>query len=170
MSDLVVLAFNTEDGATRMIGEVQSLQKQNLLKLEDAATVVRRQDGKAKVKQANNLVGAGAFGGAFWGMLIGLLFFMPWLGMAVGAITGALAGRSTDIGIDDDFIKSVSGTIKPGNSALFLMISEITPDRVMDELRGYPGVTVLRTSLSHEAEGKLRDAFATPDREEQTVR
>ena len=28
-----------------------------------------------KVKQAVNLVGAGALGGAFWGMLIGLLFF-----------------------------------------------------------------------------------------------
>ena len=162
MSDLVVLAFNTEDGAARMITNVERLQKMSLLKLDDAATVVRHQDGKAKVNQMNNLVGAGALGGAFWGMLIGLLFFAPWLGLAVGAISGALTGKFTDIGVDDNFIKSVSGAIPPGSSALFLMIRESTPDRVMEELRGTPGVTVLQTSLSREKEEKLREAFGAP--------
>ena len=128
--------------------------------------MVRHQDGKVKVKQSTSLVGAGAFGGAFWGMLIGLLFFMPWLGLAVGAISGALSGKFADIGIDDEFIKSVGSTIQPGTSALFLMVRQSTPDRVLDEVRGYKGVTVLRTSLSNEAEQKLRDAFATPSREE----
>jgi uncharacterized membrane protein len=170
MSDLVVLAFNTEDGASRMSADIDRMQKMSLLSLEDAATVVRGRDGKPKVKQATSLVGAGAFGGAFWGTLIGLLFFMPWLGLAVGAITGALAGKYTDIGIDDEFIKSVSNKIEPGTSALFLMVREATPDRVLEELRGYEGVTVLRTSLSREAEQKLRDAFAAPAREEQAVR
>jgi uncharacterized membrane protein len=56
------------------------MQRQNLITLHDAAVVVRSQDGKVKVRQAVNLVGAGALGGAFWGMLIGLLFLAPWLG------------------------------------------------------------------------------------------
>jgi uncharacterized membrane protein len=166
MSNLVVLAFNTEDGATRMLSEVDRLQKMNLLTLEDAATVVRKADGKVKVKQAHSLVGAGAFGGAFWGMLIGLLFFAPWLGLAVGAITGALAGKYSDIGIDDGFIKSVTTQLQPGTSAIFLMVISATTDRVLEDIRGWQGVTVLQTSLSHEAEQKLRDAFATPTREE----
>ena len=68
-----------------------ALQKQHLISLEDASVVVRRQDGKVKVKQAVSLVGAGALGGAFWGMLIGILFWMPWLGLALCAASGALA-------------------------------------------------------------------------------
>jgi len=78
MSDLIVLAFNSEDGALQLRDKLLSLQKQMLIQLEDAAVVVRRQDGKVKVKQLHSLVGAGALGGAFWGMLIGLIFWMPW--------------------------------------------------------------------------------------------
>jgi uncharacterized membrane protein len=149
-----------------MHAQIARLQKMQLLTLDDAATLVRHQDGKVKVTQANNLVGAGAFGGAFWGMLIGLLFFAPWLGLAVGAITGALSAKFADIGIDDSFIKSVGETVTPGTSALFLMVRESTPDRVLEELRGNPHVRVLQTSLSREAEEKLREALATPRREE----
>ncbi len=128
---------------------------------------MRSPDGKPKVEQARSLVGAGAFGGAFWGMLIGLLFFMPWLGLAVGAVTGALAGKFSDIGIDDKFIKEVGEAIKPGTSALFLMVREARGDRIYEELQGtQQGVTVLRTSLSKESEEKLREALATPTREE----
>jgi uncharacterized membrane protein len=170
MSDLVVLAFDTREGASRMSAEIERMQKMQLLKLDDAAIVTRELDGKAQVKQSNNLVGAGAFGGAFWGMLIGLLFWMPWLGLAVGAVSGALAGKFSDIGVDDKFIKSVGDTIQPGTSALFLMVREATPDRVLEEIRGWPGVTVLQTSLSRDAEAKLREAFATQQREEATAR
>lgn len=166
MSDLVVLAFKDPDGAARFSGEVQKMQKMQILKLEDAAIVTRDAGGKAKVKQANSLVGAGAFGGAFWGMLIGLLFLMPWLGLAMGAISGALAGKFSDIGIDDEFIKTVGTEIPPGSSAIFLMIAGATPDKVLEELRGHKGVKVLKTSLSNEAEQRLRDALATPSREE----
>jgi uncharacterized membrane protein len=166
MSDLIVLDFNSEGGAARMHAEIDRMQKMQLLTLDDAATVIRHQDGKVKVTQANNLVGAGAFGGAFWGMLIGLLFWMPWLGLAIGAISGALSAKFADIGIDDKFIKSVSEQVQPGHSALFLMVREATPDRVLEQLRGYPGVTVIQTSLSRDAEEKLREAFATPARQE----
>jgi uncharacterized membrane protein len=170
MSNLVVLAFPDQTGATKFSAEIQRMQKMNILKLEDAAIVTRQPDGKTKVKQAQNLVGAGAFGGAFWGMLIGLLFLMPWLGMAVGAISGAMAGKFSDIGIDDDFIKTVGKQIEPGTSALFLMVVSSTPDRVLDELRGHTNVKVISTSLSKEAEERLREAFATPSREESLER
>ena len=166
MSALVVLAFDTEDGAASKTSDIDRMQKMQILSLEDAAIVVRSSDGKAKDKQSTNLLGIGAWVGAFWGMLIGLLFLAPWLGMAVGAISGALMGRFKDIGIDDNFIKSVGETITPGTSALFLMIRDHTPDRVLEEVRGWQGVTVLQTSLSREAEEHLREAFATESREE----
>jgi uncharacterized membrane protein len=166
MSDLVVLAFKDQGGAARFSSEVEKMQKMQILKLEDAAVVTRDAGGKTKVKQANSLVGAGAFGGAFWGMLIGLLFWMPWLGLAMGAISGALAGKFSDIGIDDEFIKTVGNEIPPNSSAIFLMVAGSTPDKVLEELQGHQDITVLKTSLSKEAEQKLRDALATPEREE----
>ena len=162
MSELVVFALDTETGAQEMADTVKGLQKKNLITLEDAAVVVRRQDGKVKVKQANDLVGAGALGGAFWGMLIGMLFWMPWLGMAIGAVSGAIGGKLSDIGIDDGFIKEVSNSIDPGNSALFLLVRDVTPDKVLDELTEFDA-QVLRTSLSKEDEAKLRAAFGAEE-------
>jgi uncharacterized membrane protein len=158
MSDLYALAFKTETGATEMLDTIKSLQKQQLITVSDAATVVRKPDGKPKVKQAVSLVGAGALGGAFWGMLIGLLFFAPWLGLAVGALTGALSGKLSDYGIDDNFIKEVSEKVEPGGSALFLMVEKVTADKVLEALSDFD-VEVLQTSLSKEDEQKLKDAF-----------
>lgn len=158
MSELVVFAFEDESGAGKMQEGIKDLQKQNLIELEDAAIVIRREDGKVKVKQAVSLVGAGALGGAFWGMLIGLLFWAPWLGLVVGAVSGAVAGGLSDVGIDDEFIKEVGGTIEPGHSALFLLVRDVTPDKAIEALKKYDA-TVLRTSLSKEDEERLKDAF-----------
>jgi uncharacterized membrane protein len=110
------------------------------------------------VKQAVSLVGAGALGGAFWGMLIGLLFWMPWLGLAMGALSGAVGGALSDHGIDDGFIKEVGNTIGRGNSALFLLIREATPDKLVDELKQFNG-KIMQTSLSKEDEARLKEAF-----------
>jgi uncharacterized membrane protein len=162
MSDLIVLAFDSEDGAVQVRDKLVAMQKQHIISLADAAVVVRRQDGKVKVKQATSLVGAGALGGAFWGMLIGLIFWMPWLGMAAGAIGGAIGGKFTDIGVDDKFIKEVGNTIEPGHSALFLLVVSVTADKVEEQLQGTKA-TVLQTSLSKEQEAKLRDMFGADD-------
>ena len=162
MNELIVLAFDTEDGALNVRDKLNDLQKQGLITLSDAAVVVRKGDGKPKVKQAQSLVGAGALGGSFWGLLIGLIFFAPILGMAVGAVTGALSGRFADIGVDDEFIEEVGDTIEPGHSALFLLVVEAQTDRVIDEIESY-NPTVLRTNLSAEDEESLREAFAADD-------
>ena len=162
MSELFVFAFDNPTGAEEMRDALVEMQKQRIITLEDAAVVVRKEDGKPKVKQAVSLVGAGAWGGAFWGMLIGLLFWAPWLGLAIGAISGAVSGKFTDIGVDDKFIKEVGETIEPGHSALFLLVREMTPDKVLEGLEGFKP-TVLQTSLSTEDEAKLRSAFGADE-------
>ena len=158
MSDLVVVAFDNETDAEKLQAEMKRLQKEHLITLEDAAVVVRKADGKVKIKQSTSLVGAGALGGAFWGLLIGLVLRVMWWGLAVGTVLGAIRGKFKDIGVDDKFIKEVGETIQPGHSAIFLLIRESTPDRLIDELKGYKG-TVLKTSLSKDDETKLRAAF-----------
>jgi uncharacterized membrane protein len=159
---MVVLTFKDETSAEQMRDKLVGLQKLELIKLSDAAVVVRQQDGKVKVKQAVSLVGAGALGGAFWGMLIGLLFWAPWLGLAIGAVAGAAGGALSDYGIDDKFIKEVGSKIEPGHSALFLLVERWTEDKVMDEIKGFDA-EVLQTSLSKDDEAKLRAAFGAEE-------
>jgi uncharacterized membrane protein len=164
MSSLVVLRFGDMDGAEAMRDRMYDLQKRELVKIEDAAVVVRNEKGRAKVKQAHSLVGAGALGGAFWGMLIGLLFFAPWLGLLAGAAGGALSGKLGDIGIDDDFIKEVRDAIEPGNSALFLLAREGNTDRIKEELSDFEyDFEIMDTNLSPEDDERLRETFAAEE-------
>ena len=164
MATMVVLTFKDETSAEQMRDKLASLQKLQLISLSDAAVVVRRQDGKVKVKQAVSLVGAGALGGAFWGMLIGLLFFAPWLGLAIGAASGALGGALSDYGVDDKFIKEVGESIEPGQSALFLMVHTENLAKLSDQFAEF-NPTVLQTTLSAEAEAHLREVFGTEENE-----
>ena len=162
MSNLIVIAFDNEHDAERVRDELGNMQKQELIKLDDAAVVIRKMDGKVKVKQATSLVGAGALGGAFWGMLIGLLFLAPWLGLAIGAAAGGISGKLIDTGVDDKFIKEVGNSISPGNSAIFLLVRKAVADKVIPQLARYKG-RILQTSLSMEQEQKLRGAFSAEE-------
>lgn len=165
-SELIVLAFKNETDALSMRDTLIRMQKMQLITLQDAAVVIRRQDGKTETKQVTSLTGAGALGGAFWGMLIGLLFWMPWLGLAIGAISGAVAGKFSDIGVDDKFIKEVGSKIEPGHSALFLLVRDAVMDKLAPELEKYDA-EVIQTSLSNEAEANLRAMFGSDKSEEE---
>jgi uncharacterized membrane protein len=158
MSNLIVVAFDDESTAFRVRDKLGQLQAQYLIKLDDLAVAVRHQDGEVKIKQATNLVGSGALGGAFWGMLIGLIFFIPFFGLAIGAATGAIAGKFSDYGIDDKFIKAIADGVQPGQSAIFALVREATPDKVLDALGEFQG-RVIQTSLTSEQEQRLKEAF-----------
>jgi uncharacterized membrane protein len=159
MATLTVWKFHTPDGAERATETLAELQKQDLIKVHDAA-VVSWPDGKKKPKtrQLANLAGAGALGGAFWGLLFGLLFFVPLLGMAVGAAMGALSGSLTDVGINDEFIATVRSKVTPGTSALFVMTSDAVLDKVHAAFEGQD-MELIQTNLSGDEESKLREAF-----------
>ena len=157
MSDLIVVGFKDEFKADEVMSELRRLQSEYLLDLEDAAVVVRNQEGKVKIKQAQELVAAGAVSGSYWGVLLSVLFFNPIFAL-VGAAAGALSGALTDIGIDDNFMRDLGSTIEPGTSAIFVLIRKSTPDRVLADLSKFEG-KVLRTSLSKEDEAKLQAAL-----------
>jgi len=159
MATLTVWKFDTATGAGEALARLESLQKQQLVEIQDAAIVEWPQGKKKpKTRQAVSLAGAGALSGAFWGMLFGLLFFIPLFGMAVGAAMGALTGHFSDYGIDDDFIKSVRDQVTEGTSALFLLTGNVTLDKVEEELKGQIG-TLIKSNLTNEQEAKLNEAF-----------
>ncbi|MBV9598941.1 MAG: DUF1269 domain-containing protein [Chloroflexi bacterium] len=126
--------------------------------MADWARVSRHEDGRVDIRQAHNTTGAGLTGGALWGALFGLIFLMPLAGMVIGGAIGALTGALSDYGINDRFIKDLGQQITPGHSALFLYVVKATPDKVIERLREYQP-TLIRTTLSEDAEAKLRAAM-----------
>ena len=161
-STLVVLKFETPEGADQGLALAQELQKQQLLQLLDAATVTwPKGKSKPKTRHLGDLTCAGAWDGAFWGMLFGLLFFVPFLGAAFGAAVGALSGHFADYGIGKDFLEKVRAKVTEGSSALFLLLGQVTTDRVVEAFRAAPKFEVIASNLSHEQEEKLKAAFAS---------
>lgn len=159
MASLTVWKFDTPDGARQAFDKVMSLEKQELIDVEDAATVSWKPGKKKpKTKQMQSLTGAGALSGAFWGMLFGLLFFIPMFGMAVGAAMGALVGHFSDYGIDDNFIKEVRSKVTEGTSALFLLSGQTTVDKVAEAFKGTK-MELIQSNLSQAEEAKLREDF-----------
>ena len=161
MATLTAYKFDTPEGAGKMLALVQDLAKQQLIEIQDAATVTWPEGKKKpKTKDLGDLTGAGALGGAFWGMLFGLLFFVPFFGMAVGAAVGALAGHYSDYGIDKDFMDSVSAQVTEGTSALFLLTGKVVEDKVTKAVKD-SGLEfeIISTNLSDEQESKLKEDF-----------
>jgi uncharacterized membrane protein len=65
--------------------------------------------------------------------------------------------RKADHGVDDDFMKRLGTELQPGKAALVLLVSKVSPDKILPEVK-IPG-TVIQTSLSSEGEAALQDAL-----------
>src|SRR5690349_3141997 len=151
MTHLVVLGLDSREDAEKVIQLTEELAKQALLQREDAAIAYKDEKGKVRIQQTMSLTGAAAASGALWGTLIGLIFLNPIAGLAVGAASGAMAGKLTDVGINDQMIKEVGQQLQEGKAAVFLLARSATVDRVVDALKPY-GPTVIQTNLSKERE------------------
>jgi uncharacterized membrane protein len=158
MSDLIAIGYPDETTALAAADEAQRLASDLIIQPDAIAAIVRDSDGKFHTHTSQHHVGGGATWGMFWGMLFGLLFFVPFLGMAVGAGLGALMGKVTKSGVDRAFQDQVRDLLKPGTSALFMMVEKVTPDKAVEALSKFGG-TVLKTSLSKEGEADLQDAL-----------
>jgi uncharacterized membrane protein len=161
MSTLVAVAYPDAQTAEQVRAELVQATKEHLIELEDAVVVEHRHDGKIKLHQAMSTSGAGAAGGAMWGGLIGLLFLAPLFGMAVGAASGALAGKVSDVGVNDQFMKQLAGNVPPGGAALVVLGRSNAREKVVERVRPYGG-EIIQTSLDPEEEEHLRAALGEP--------
>jgi uncharacterized membrane protein len=165
MATLVAIGYPDEATAEQARETVQRLESELIIQADQVAAVSRDAEGKYHVHTTHGgaSAGAGAMWGGFWGMLFGLLFFIPFAGLALGAGMGALMGHFGEKGIDKAFQDQVRDYVKPGTSALFMVIEKATPDKAIAALQQYGG-TVIRTSLSEEDTKKLQDALQPPER------
>jgi uncharacterized membrane protein len=166
MSDLIAVTYPDINQASAVLDTLKRLMREHVIDLSDAVYVTKDADGEVDLHQMINLPALGAASGgargALWGTLIGLLFLQPLagaaIGAAVGAGTGAITGKLSDYGIEDNFVRELSTQMKPNSSAIFVLVRSVTPDKVLPEVSKFGG-TVLRTSLSDDAERRLQAAL-----------
>jgi uncharacterized membrane protein len=164
MATLVAIGYPDMGTAEDARQTVQRLESELIIQADQVAAIVRDQDGKYHVTTTHGgaSTGGGAAWGGFWGLLFGLLFFVPFFGLAFGAGMGALFGHMGEKGIDKAFQQQVRDYVKPGTSALFMVIEQATPDKAVAALEQYGG-TVIKTSLSDEDTKRLQDALTPPE-------
>jgi uncharacterized membrane protein len=156
MADLIAIGYDDETTAVEAMRTAEDLAADLIIQPDQIAAIVRHKDGKFQVITNHHEVGSGAAWGGFWGLLFGLLFFVPVLGFAVGAGVGAMMGKLAKAGIDKEFEQQVRDMLKPGTSALFLIVEKVTPDKATAALSQHGG-TVLKSSLSRETEELLQE-------------
>jgi len=110
-----------------------------------------------------NLAAVGAVGGGFWGMFVGLLFMNPLLGAAIGAGAGAVSASYSDAGINDDFMRELGQSLKPGTAAVFVLVRKIAAEKLVERLGAFRARgRVMQTSLNKADEASLRALLDKP--------
>ncbi|MBO0801075.1 MAG: DUF1269 domain-containing protein [Blastocatellia bacterium] len=140
MNKLIVVVFNNESKAYEGTKALRELHAEGNITFYAGAVIAKDSNGKVSVKQAVDQGPIGTVLGFATGGLIGLLGGP--VGMAVGATAGTLSGSMYDmlqIGVDEDFVKEVSGYLTPGKTAVVAEIDEewVTPlDTRMEAIGG----------------------------------
>lgn len=153
---LVVVAFDNEKEAFAMRDALTKVQRARHLDAVEMVVVVRDEHGKVTLHQQDSLALIGATYGSFAGLLASLVYLNPavvLLGLGVGALSGSLG----DLGISDEFMRQLGGTLSDGTSALFVLVRSSNPDEIIAGLQPFAGrCRVMQAPLKPENEVRLR--------------
>jgi uncharacterized membrane protein len=148
MDRMLVVVFDNEAHAYEGKRALIQLDSDASISLYGYAVVTKNDDGRAMVKQGDDIGPVGTLVGTTIGSLIGVLFGP--VGLAVGASAGLASGVSADLynsGVGDDFIEDVSKQLSPGKAALIAEIEENWTTPVSTRMEAIGG-TIFRRALS----------------------
>jgi uncharacterized membrane protein len=158
MSNILVITFPDETQGLSVLTSLKSLKQQNLLGLDDAAVIVKNQEGKVEIKNmVESGVKIGALSGGFLGLALGTILF-PVAGIALGALAGGLIGKTFETGVDKKFINEVKESLTPGSSAILFIVKHENTGVLIAALEPYNG-TIYQTSFDSEVEAEIRKAL-----------
>jgi len=156
---LIVAAFQDEDGAERALNELKAAKKDNLIKIENAAVIRKDMKGKlhiketAERKEAGKGVGVGLVVGALLGAFTGGATLVLAAG---GAVVGGLATKLHDSGFDDKRLETMGRSLKPGTSAIVALIEHKWVGELAQEL-SEAGADVLTQAISDDIATQLEE-------------
>jgi uncharacterized membrane protein len=159
MNTLTVWCFATPEAADAALPLMVIAVEDGRASVDDSA-LVSWPPGlrKPSARTLGGLAGPGRLWGGFWGLLLGLIFLTPLAGPTFGAAAGALAGSLSDFGVEDHFVRDVRATVTPGTSAVFVVSTATSAERLAGALDALE-IQTLSSRLSPEQEQRLREAL-----------
>jgi uncharacterized membrane protein len=165
MSEIIVIGYPDPATAEAARDEMFGISPEDRLpfsQMSEAVVATRDEMGRIKLSHLIHLWPLKTGAGLLWGLLVGGIFLHPIFGLVGGAAAGLLAGGLADCGLDDEFVKAVSGLLQPGKAALILRheYSESSEFyRQILEVAAARGGEILRTNLAPAADRELRRAI-----------
>jgi uncharacterized membrane protein len=155
---LIVAAFNDEDAANEALKALKEAKKEKLIAIKDAAVLYRDDKDKLHIKEQGDLTGGqGALFGGALGLTLGILAGPgALLAGAAGAAIGGLAAKLIDSGFDNDRLKAIGESLKPGTSAIVALVEHTWVDELEKQMQE-AGADVFTASISDEITKQLAD-------------
>jgi|SRR5215471_6973514 len=153
----IVAAFPDEQGASNALSQLKAVDK-DLLKVSEAAVLVRDMDGKLEIKESHH-VGKGAVLGGVAGAVVGLITGPVGWVAAGGAAVGALAARLRDSGFPDARLREIGDALTPGTSALVAIVEHRWVAQVEERLRA-EGARIATEAIQADIADQLEEAKA----------
>ena len=153
---LIVAAFQDEDGAKNALKELKAAKKEHLIKIDNAAIIRKDEKGKVHIKETKDMGGGkGAVIGGVVGAAIGILTGGAGLVLAGGgALIGGLAAKLRDSGFKDERLKKVGEGLTPGSSAIVAVIEHKWVPELEKEMQE-AGADVLTEAISADIAAQL---------------
>ena len=155
--ELVARVFDNTEKAAEALEFVEDLQRRRVIKVLNAAVLVREEDGTTTMRDVKEMEPkrAGLIG-AVTGGLIGLVGGP--VGMVVGALAGAgvggLAAKKIDAGFSDKFLAELQDHLQPDSSALVLLAEHEWIHSMAESMDDLGGV-VLQQTITDELAAEL---------------
>ena len=136
--ELVVAAFQSEEGAKQALEELKALQKEHAIKVRNVALLSKDAEGKLEIKEPTD---AGFVKGAAWGGLGGAVLGIiagpiGWAAVG-GAAVGGLVTKLRDSGFDHARLEEWGKQLKPNSSAIVAIIDHTWVNelrKILDQL------------------------------------
>jgi uncharacterized membrane protein/sporulation protein YlmC with PRC-barrel domain len=155
--ELLGLVFPTPDGAEQGLRVVKEATERGQVPRVDAAVLSKNADGKLSSREVHDVTaGRGAVVGAVAGAALSLLAGPLGLvaGAAAGGAVGGVVGGLVDRGVPDRYVRDLGRSLRPGTSALIVLVQRDAADALLEALRPLGG-SPLRLALTDEMVAKL---------------
>lgn len=178
MSELVVFVFRDQYRAPEVLNELRRRQWLWVRDLKDAVVVTVDEKGNATAHLSVDLSrGAGTDWARLWGSFLSTTLFLPFTSSMADAANGisltplGLNGSPRDdssveakwwndrLRLSNNFTRDVAALLRPGGSAIFMLLRTATVPVALEQLRNY-GDTIVHTSLSAEEGDRMLELLA----------
>lgn len=160
---LVGISFANAFRAQEFLVAASGLAAAGRLKLKDAVTILKDDDGKTIVHETVDPTPArSALSGAMWAGLFGLILSGPvgWIaGLAMGAGAGAVTAKVIDLGVPDEWVTWFRDAVQPRTATVALLVEDLDRNALVAEATRFTGAELIYANLDSGTIERVRDAF-----------